>query len=193
MNGFNETCVAVKTADDDYVFQPTEVNPLLALAIARIDNNAVMSMSSEVLPSIIDSIQPGQRQLVIEATGMKIPIVQSLEEVHSSLTMVSRACIVVRERVMLVWSNDPRTIVNSGHDIETQLLGLVSISLTERNIVSSIIELQSRYRFQYPTHLETIISRSPTPSAPLLRACCPWRNRREERSLQKGCGPRGRR
>ncbi|KAH6999207.1 glycosyl transferase family group 2-domain-containing protein [Ilyonectria sp. MPI-CAGE-AT-0026] len=124
VNGFNETCVAVKTADDDYVFQPTEVNPLLALAIARIDNNAVMSMSSEVLPSIIDSIQPGQRQLVIEPTGMKIPIVESLEEVHSSLTMVSRACIVVRERVMLVWSNDPRTIVNSGHDIETQLLGL---------------------------------------------------------------------
>ncbi|KAF4469506.1 hypothetical protein FALBO_3597 [Fusarium albosuccineum] len=123
-NGFSETCVAVKSPEDKYIFQPSDINPLLALAIARIDTKAVLSMSSEVIPTIIDSIQPDQKHLYIEATGARIFIASSLEDIRPDLIANSKACIVVRERVMLVWSNNPRTIVNVAHDVETQILGL---------------------------------------------------------------------
>ncbi|KAK7421131.1 hypothetical protein QQZ08_010060 [Neonectria magnoliae] len=123
-NGFSETCIAVKTSEESYVFQPNDVNPLLALAVARIDRKAVLSMTSEVIPTIIDSIRPDQSQFYIEATGTPISIAASLEEIRPDVVTSSKACIVIKERVMLVWSNNPKKIVNQAHDIETQLLNL---------------------------------------------------------------------
>lgn len=127
-SGFSETCIAVKASEDNYVFQPSDVNPLLALAVARIDRKAVLSMTSEVIPTIIDSIQPDQTQFYIEATGTPISIVASLEEIRPDVAANSKACIVLKERVMLVWSNNPKKIVNQAHDVETQLFNVVNIS-----------------------------------------------------------------
>lgn len=85
-----------------------------------------MAICPDVVPSIIDFITPGQKSIFVEATGAQIPVANSLHDVHSDLASISNACIVVQEQVMLVWSNDSRTLVNVAHDIETQLLALVS-------------------------------------------------------------------
>jgi hypothetical protein len=125
-NGWSGTCIAIKSSDDGYVVQPTDVDPLLAAAVSRINNEAVMAMSSEAIISIIDAIPAHQKSLIIEATGSRIPIVPSLEDIHSELCHYSRACMVVKERVVVVWSNDPKTIINVTHHVERELLELVS-------------------------------------------------------------------
>jgi hypothetical protein len=125
-HGWSSTCVAVKTPENGYVFFPPDVNPSLADAISRLNDVAALSMSSEVTASVIDSITPQQKSLIVENTGARIPIVSSLDDVEASLTHSSRACVVTQERIVLVWSHDAGAILNVVHDVEKQLLGLVS-------------------------------------------------------------------
>ncbi|KAF4970250.1 hypothetical protein FZEAL_10085 [Fusarium zealandicum] len=135
-SGHSETCIAVKTPDDNYVFQPSDINPMLALAVARLEAKAVLSMTSDAILAIIDSLQHHQTELFVEATGARISIASSLEAIRPDLAVNSKACLVVRERVMLVWSSNPRTIVNVAHDTETQLLGLSFSPSPTPNILS---------------------------------------------------------
>lgn len=130
-NAMPQTGLAIKTPESDFIFQPSDVSPLFALAAARIDSKAVLSMASDVIPNIVDSLQPDQKSIYIESTGLMVPILPSFEAVNAELAATAKACILVKERVMLVWSNTPKTIVNAAHDVETQLLGMVRTSCAE--------------------------------------------------------------
>lgn len=128
---WSSTCVAVKTTPEDgaaggYAFYPQDVNPSLVNAISRLNDAAALSMSSEITASVIDSITPQQKCLIVESTGARIPIVSCLDDVESSLAHLSRACVVTQERIVLVWANDAGAILNVVHDVEKQLQGLVS-------------------------------------------------------------------
>lgn len=98
-------------------------------AVARLDENAVVSMVSEVTNQVLESIKPEQASLVIESTGARIPIVSRLADVHPSLVHSASSCIIAEERSVLIWSNEPRTIINVAHNVEKQMLGFVSIKL----------------------------------------------------------------
>lgn len=85
-----------------------------------------MSISSEMLISIIDSIPPTQRSLVSDATGARIPVVPSLEDVTPEMCHYSRACIALQERVVIVWSQDPKAIINVTNHVQREILDMVS-------------------------------------------------------------------
>lgn len=97
-------------------------------AVARLDESAVVSMVSEVTNQVLDSIKPEQASLVIESTGARIPIVARLADVQSPLVHSASSCIIAEERCVLIWSNEPRTIINVAHNVEKQMLGFVSIT-----------------------------------------------------------------
>ena len=99
-------------------------------AVARLDESAVVSMVSEVTNQVLDSIKPEQASLVIESTGARIPIVARLADVQSSLVHSASSCIIAEERCVLIWSNEPRTIINVAHNVEKQMLGFVSINMS---------------------------------------------------------------
>lgn len=95
-------------------------------AVARLEENAVVSMASEVTNTVLDTITPDQASLLVESTGARIPIVPSLADVRQSLVHSTSSCIVVQERCVLIWSNVPNTVINVAHNVEKQLLGFVS-------------------------------------------------------------------
>ena len=103
-----------------------DLTPSLSAAITRLDDQAVISLSSEVTSTIIDTIAPEQRTFIIDHTGARIPIVQSLDAVHSGLVHISRTCIVLKEKVVIVWSNDAATLINVAHDVEKQFLEMLT-------------------------------------------------------------------
>ncbi|KAH8175129.1 glycosyl transferase family group 2 domain-containing protein [Sarocladium implicatum] len=124
-SGWSSTCIALMKPDGLYTYAPDDPNPDLVAAVARLDEKAVVSMASEVTNSIFDAIDPEQTCMVVESTGARVPIVASLAHVEKQLAHAASACIVVQERCVLVWSNEPKTVVNAAHNVEKQMLAFI--------------------------------------------------------------------
>ncbi|KAF5021882.1 hypothetical protein F66182_6073 [Fusarium sp. NRRL 66182] len=124
-SGWSSTCIALKKPDGSFLFAPDDPSPDLTAAVARLDEAAVVSMASEVTNSVLDSIKPGQASLVNESTGSRMPIVSKLADVQQSLVHSTSSCIIAQERCVLIWSNDPRTVLNVAHNVEKQMLGFI--------------------------------------------------------------------
>ncbi|EPS28344.1 hypothetical protein PDE_03290 [Penicillium oxalicum 114-2] len=120
-NSWSSTCISLRRADNEYTFFPYNVNPSLIDAITRLGETAAMAMSSRFTSMLIDSILPGQKSLVVESTSARIPVVHSLNDVSSNLVHFARACIVVQEKLVLIWSHNAGTILHVAHDVERQL------------------------------------------------------------------------
>ncbi|KAL5351998.1 hypothetical protein ACLOAV_003862 [Pseudogymnoascus australis] len=142
------TCVAVKVADTEHVFEPADVNPALANAIRRLDECVVLAMSSQITASVIVLLTPQQKSLAVDETGARLPIIASLEDVGSALVHATRACIVRKERIVLIWSDDPGAIMTVGNAVEKQLLGLLFNSRQLSNVTTPRMSARSSLRHQ---------------------------------------------
>ncbi|OOQ81930.1 hypothetical protein PEBR_40995 [Penicillium brasilianum] len=118
---WSSTCISLRQADNEYSFFPYNANPALADAITRLGETAAIAMSSRFTSAVIDLIIPGQKSLVVENTSARIPIVYCLNDVISDLVHFARACIIVQERLVLVWSHNAGAILNVAFDVERQL------------------------------------------------------------------------
>jgi hypothetical protein len=103
------------------------VNPTLAKSILDLDEFVVLTMSSQITAGIIGLINPQQKSLIVEQNGHRLPILTSLGDVTSAISYSSRACIIRKEKLILVWSDSPDTMIDVGQDVEKQLLNLVSV------------------------------------------------------------------
>ncbi|KAF5554620.1 hypothetical protein FMEXI_1902 [Fusarium mexicanum] len=130
-NGVSLTGVAIKS-EEGYVFQPADVDPDLQGAVSKLAVEACMSISSETLSNIIKSIPPTQRSLVSDATGARIPIVPNLAGVTAELSHYSRACIAHEERIVLVWSQDPKAIINVADHVQQELFDITRTPSDDR-------------------------------------------------------------
>jgi hypothetical protein len=122
----SSVCVAIKLPDDGYTFHPAVIDPSLAKAIKRLDETAVVALSSRITARAIATIAPGQKSFVVESTSARIPVIPTLDDMDVNLTHYSRACIVLDEKIVLVWSHDATGLLNVAHDVEVQLGGQVS-------------------------------------------------------------------
>jgi len=128
-NIFAAMCVAIQQDNRRYVFEPPNINPALASAITRLGDKIVFTMSSEITTSVLKTLKPDQHYLTIPHASFRLPIVSSFEDVDPGLVSASCACIVKRESLVLVWSDDVGQIVQTGSDVEKHLLTLVSTML----------------------------------------------------------------
>jgi hypothetical protein len=128
-SGWSSTCIALKKPDGSYIYAPDDPSPDLVAAVNRLNESAIVSMASEVTNSVLDSLKPGQGSLVNEDTGARIPIIPSLADVHGSLVHLTSSCIVVQERCVLIWAHESRTVLNVAHNVEKQMLAVVSLIL----------------------------------------------------------------
>ncbi|EAW08577.1 uncharacterized protein ACLA_033130 [Aspergillus clavatus NRRL 1] len=119
----SSVCVAVKLPDDGYSFSPSNITPALSKAITRLNEMAVVALSSRVVDKGLSGILPGQKSFLVESTSTRIPIVATLDDVEPTLAHYSRACIVMEQKIVLVWSHDTAGILNVAYDVETQLGG----------------------------------------------------------------------
>ncbi|KAF5680749.1 hypothetical protein FDENT_8310 [Fusarium denticulatum] len=123
-NGVALTGVAIKS-EESYVFQPADVDPDLQGAVSKLGVEACISISSETLSNIIKSIPPTQRSLVSDVTGARIPIVPNLMGVTTELSHYSRACIAHEERIVLVWSQDPKALINVADHVQQEVFEIM--------------------------------------------------------------------
>lgn len=123
--GYSRTCIALKAGNSGYIFEPTNVNPTLVDAVLELDEVAVMTMSSHITSGVLELINPYQKSLTTEQKGHRLPIVTSLSDVTSDMAHFSRACIIKKEQLILIWSDSPDTLMDVGSDIEMQLFNLV--------------------------------------------------------------------
>jgi hypothetical protein len=128
-NIFAAMCVAIQQDNGRYVFEPPNINPALASAITRLNDKIVFTMSSEVTASVLKTLKPDQRYLTIPHASFRLPIVSSFEDVEPGLVSASCACIVKKESLILVWSDDVGQILQTGSDVEKHLMTLVSTML----------------------------------------------------------------
>lgn len=125
--GHSPTCVAIKGTESEYIFEPANVHPALSKSILALDESAVLTMSSQITSGVIGMLNPQQKSLVVDQNGHRLPILPSLDEVTSAISYSARACIVRKEQLVLVWSDSPETILDVSHDVEKQLLNIVSV------------------------------------------------------------------
>ncbi|KAK9413593.1 hypothetical protein SUNI508_11802 [Seiridium unicorne] len=117
-------CVALKDSQGQYALMPQDTSASVLKAIATIDEAAIMSLISETSSKVIDNITPGQKYLLVESTGARIPIIPSLDDVFVGLAHTSSACIVLREGLVLLWSSEADHLLNTASEVERQLLEL---------------------------------------------------------------------
>jgi hypothetical protein len=118
--------VAIKDAQGQYVSMPYDIAPSLMTAIEKLDEPAVMSMISEASGEVIAGITARQKYVLVESTGARIPIIKSLKKVTIGLTHTSSTCIVLDEKLILLWASGPDQLLSNASEVEKQLLELVS-------------------------------------------------------------------
>lgn len=88
-------------------------------------------MSSEITSALLEQISPFQEELTVAPRGLKINIIQSLRHLASGKSPVTRksyVCILRKERSVLVWNDAVEGILTHAADIESILVGIVSVS-----------------------------------------------------------------
>lgn len=134
--------VLLRRTDGLYTAEPLFLNPDLARAVERLGVPVAFTMSSEIVYALLQQVGPLQTELSLDPRGFVLPIVQSVKEIateHSSVSRESYVCLCKQERLVLVWGDTVPSILAHGTDIETKLLGLVwgaQINLPARQSVS---------------------------------------------------------
>ncbi|TAQ86961.1 hypothetical protein B7494_g4718 [Chlorociboria aeruginascens] len=120
--------VAVRLPDGTYTTEPPNVDRLFSQVLQSLNCKVAFTMSSEITHALIDQLSPLQNEVQINPPGIKIAIVQSLAELASGSTKVSRKsyiCILREERMVLVWNDSVEGILTHGNEVEGMLVGLI--------------------------------------------------------------------
>lgn len=124
--------VVIQCEDGSYVTYPHTLNEEIVKATLKLDVPIAFSMSSEITAALLSQIAPEQTHLGDPRSGMMLPIIDSIEQIASGEAPITRdhfVCLCKHEQFVLVWGDTVENIVTQGTDIETWLVGLVSIVL----------------------------------------------------------------
>ncbi|KAF2110146.1 glycosyl transferase family group 2-domain-containing protein [Lophiotrema nucula] len=132
--------VMLRRADGLYTAEPLFLNPDLVAAVDRLGVAVAFTMSSEISQALLQQIAPFQNELALDPRGFSLPIVNSVRDIATASSAVTRdsyVCLCRQERMVLVWGDTVPGILAHGTDIETRLLGLVWGShIPAHNVVS---------------------------------------------------------
>jgi hypothetical protein len=122
--------VVIRLANSQHVVHPPDISPTTIEAIEGIDAAVGFTMSSEITAALFRQMSPYQTEIMVHAHGLKIPIVESFEDVvhlaNSTNGIRGSACIMRKEKVILVWSNTVQNLLPHGAEIEKLLVDTVS-------------------------------------------------------------------
>jgi hypothetical protein len=119
--------VAIRRANQDYVFEPDSVDPHFTAAVRSIGLPVAFSMSSDITSTVFGRIPPYQTSIAIQARGINIPVVDSLESIllRRSEIKHSPGCLVRNEGIVLLWANSVESAIANGSDVEQMLMETV--------------------------------------------------------------------
>jgi hypothetical protein len=123
--------VAVRLPDGNYTTEPANIDPQFYKVLQNLSSKVAFTMSSEITAALIDQISPFQTEIQVQPRGIRIPVVQSLAELASGTTNVTKKsymCVLRSERVVLVWNDSVEGILTHGTDVESIIVGIVSFA-----------------------------------------------------------------
>jgi hypothetical protein len=109
---------------------PPTSNHIVVDVIKNISLAVAFTMSSEITAAVFRQISPYQDEIVIQPRGIRIPIFESFNALSTGHSTIfnSFVYLVKKEKVALVWAPSVESVLPHGSDIESKLLGWVSLS-----------------------------------------------------------------
>jgi hypothetical protein len=130
--------VMIKLMDDQHSIHPPALHSMAAEAMNSMDGGVAFTMASDITATLFRQMSPYQSEILVQPQGIRIPIVDSLEDViylGTTKKMRGSSCIVRKDKVIVVWSNSVENILPHGAELEKLLLETVSRILNfERNM-----------------------------------------------------------
>lgn len=120
--------IMMKLGNDELARQPASLNSMVIAAFESLDAAIAFTMSSDITASLFRQLSPYQTEIVIQPHGIKIPIVDSLQQVvdlANTRHMRGNACIVKDEKIVLVWTNSIDNLLPHGAELEKLLVETV--------------------------------------------------------------------
>jgi hypothetical protein len=119
--------VAIRRANQDYIFEPDSVDPHFMTAVRSIGLPVAFSMSSNITSMVFSRIPPYKTSITIEARGINIPVVDSLASIplRGYEIKQSPGCLVRKDGVVLLWANTVESAISNGSDVEQMLMETV--------------------------------------------------------------------
>jgi hypothetical protein len=121
--------VVLKHTDDSFVSEPRDIDERVIRFAKHLGCNVAFTMSSEMIPAILQQISPLQTELTIKGTNLRVPVCPSLDEAVSGRYEIEKEayiCILRKEKVAFLWSDSVEGILNHGTYVEDMLLGQVN-------------------------------------------------------------------
>jgi len=126
----NKLGVILRRPDGQYTAEPMFLDAEIVAAVERLGVDVSITMSTEIVWSLLENLNPLQTELSLDRAGSVMPIAKSIRDVGTSrcaATKDSYLCYCREERFILIWSMNVKNILPHGNDIEAILLGLVSL------------------------------------------------------------------
>lgn len=120
--------VLLRQARGVYVSEPEIVSPLLSSAIEKLNVEVAFTMATKTTAAIFASLTADQTEIVMP-DGSQYQIVDSMEDMAKwasiKIKKFQYACLVRKERMVIVWHDDISEILAHGEELEKIFLGMI--------------------------------------------------------------------
>ena len=118
--------VLLRKARDSYVCHPASMNKELVDVVTALNVQVAFTMRCETIDVLVAKLSP-QQTTIRMLDQSQLQVIDSLSEVSSSKTKKFQyACLVRREKLLLVWHDDMQRIIPHATNLEEKLLSIVS-------------------------------------------------------------------
>jgi hypothetical protein len=100
--------------------------------INSIECGIALTLISEITATFFRQMSPFQAEISVQRQNIRIPIVESLEDVIYLATtkrLSGSVCIVRKEKIVLVWTESVESILPHAAEVERLLLETVSFAI----------------------------------------------------------------
>ncbi|KAF3914208.1 hypothetical protein ABW20_dc0107007 [Dactylellina cionopaga] len=129
MQSHSSCGLLVRRSAGSYITQPMNISSGLLNAVANLDVYVAFTMKSYITEPIFKVLKPDQKELQLKRGGACYQVVDSLEEIaQASPKDISRyqyICFVREERVVLLWHDSIKEIVDHASRVEEKFLGQI--------------------------------------------------------------------
>ncbi len=116
--------VVLKSQDGGTSIYPPWLNISLAEATQSLNASVIFTMASEVTAELFPRLSPDQHEVILQPSGIIIPIVESFEDIRrlsTSQYLQETACLVRIHGVILVWTVAVENVLPQARELEKLL------------------------------------------------------------------------
>jgi hypothetical protein len=119
--------VAIQRPNNEFNFEPASMDEKIKTAVRIIGLPVAFSMASGITSSLFSQISPYQTEIIIQPRGTRIPVIASLDNLPARSFEIRQAlvCLVMKEKIAVVWANNLESAFPRGSDVEHMLMETV--------------------------------------------------------------------